>query len=29
MRDLLFEVQRGVATLSINRPKSRNALARK
>lgn len=27
MRDLLLEVQRGVATLSINRPKSRNALA--
>jgi enoyl-CoA hydratase/carnithine racemase len=27
MRDLLFEVKRGVATLSINRPKSRNALA--
>jgi enoyl-CoA hydratase/carnithine racemase len=27
MRDLLFEVRRGVATLSINRPKSRNALA--
>ena len=27
MRDLLLEVKRGVATLSINRPKSRNALA--
>ena len=27
MRDLLLEVTRGVATLSINRPKSRNALA--
>src|ERR1700694_3370809 len=27
MRDLLLEVQRGVATLSINRPRSRNALA--
>ena len=27
MRDLLLEVQSGVATLSINRPKSRNALA--
>jgi enoyl-CoA hydratase/carnithine racemase len=27
MRDLTLEVQRGVATLSINRPKSRNALA--
>ena len=27
MRDLMFEVRRGVATLSINRPKSRNALA--
>jgi enoyl-CoA hydratase len=27
MRDLLLEVQRGVATLSINRPQSRNALA--
>ncbi len=27
MRDLLLGVQRGVATLSINRPKSRNALA--
>jgi enoyl-CoA hydratase/carnithine racemase len=26
MRDLLLEVTRGVATLSINRPKSRNAL---
>ncbi len=27
MRDLLFEVEGGVATLSINRPASRNALA--
>lgn len=27
MRDLVLEVKRGVATLSINRPKSRNALA--
>jgi enoyl-CoA hydratase/carnithine racemase len=27
VRDLLLEVTRGVATLSINRPKSRNALA--
>jgi enoyl-CoA hydratase/carnithine racemase len=27
LRDLLLEVTRGVATLSINRPKSRNALA--
>src|ERR1700682_6499760 len=27
MRDLILEVKRGVATLSINRPKSRNALA--
>jgi enoyl-CoA hydratase/carnithine racemase len=27
MRDLTLEVRRGVATLSINRPKSRNALA--
>jgi enoyl-CoA hydratase/carnithine racemase len=27
MRDLELEVRRGVATLSINRPKSRNALA--
>ena len=27
MRDLVLEVTRGVATLSINRPKSRNALA--
>jgi enoyl-CoA hydratase/carnithine racemase len=27
MRDLLFEVKRGVGTLSINRPQSRNALA--
>lgn len=27
MRDLLLEVQHGVATLSINRPASRNALA--
>jgi enoyl-CoA hydratase/carnithine racemase len=27
MRDLQFEVKRGVATLSIDRPKSRNALA--
>jgi enoyl-CoA hydratase/carnithine racemase len=27
MRDLLLEVKRGVATLSIDRPKSRNALA--
>ena len=27
MRNLLLEVTRGVATLSINRPKSRNALA--
>ena len=27
MRDLTLEVHRGVATLSINRPKSRNALA--
>jgi enoyl-CoA hydratase/carnithine racemase len=29
MRDLVLEVTRGVATLSINRPKSRNALALK
>jgi enoyl-CoA hydratase/carnithine racemase len=27
MRDVVLEVKRGVATLSINRPKSRNALA--
>jgi enoyl-CoA hydratase/carnithine racemase len=27
VRDLVLEVKRGVATLSINRPKSRNALA--
>src|SRR5579864_2291345 len=27
MRDLLFEVEDGVATLSINRPQARNALA--
>ena len=27
MRDLVLEVRRGVATLSINRPRSRNALA--